>query len=932
MNRQDNAAPDENAATAGDTPAGERSIAGGRDVVGSTTGDNSPVLNVNVSVDGPVTVVRAVPIRPVASVEAPTGLCNVPRVGLFVGRDDALRALDIALTNPGGVIVQAVNGLGGIGKSALAAHWARTRSGATPRWWITAEDPAAVNAGLAELGRVLQPALAEQPTDVLREQALQWLASHDDWLIVLDNVDDPEDVKPLLSRVNSGRFLITTRRATGWYGLATPLALNVLAEGEAVDLFIRILTHARPGGSDGVGVGVGVGAVCAELGHLPLAVEQAAAFCAETGTTPHAYLDMLARWPVETFAATAEGGDASRSIARIWRITLDRLTDTPLPGDILRILAWYAPNDIPRVLLTDLAPPPILAKAIGRLTAYSLITDNADGTLSVHRLVQTLARTPDPDDPHRRAADIDRAREHATALLNEAFPGNVKNPTAWPECRTLLLHIDALAQHTPHNKDTHTTATLLDQAAGFLLGQGAVGGAISHYERALAGRVRVLGEEDLDTLGSRNNLAYTYESVGDLGRAIPMLEAVSADSVRVLGEDHPNSLTSLNNLAGAYESAGDLARAIPMFEAVLAGRTRVLGEDHPDTLESRSNVAYTYESAGDPGRAIPMFEAVLAGRTRVLGEDHPDTLRSRNNLAFAYESTGDPRAISMLAAVSIDCVRVLGEEHPDTLIACNNLAAAYKSVGDPSRAIPMFEAVLAGRTRVLGEDHPDTLGSRNNLACVYLSAGDLGRAIPMLKAISADRVRVLGEDHPDTLTTRNNLAYAYHSAGNLGRAISMYEATLADRVRILGRDHPDTLVSHNNLACVYQEAGEPRRAVSMYEATLADRVRILGQNHPDTLMTRNNLAGAYQAAGDFGRAIPLREAVLADHVRVSGKDHPDTLTSRNNLAGAYWESGDRRQAVQLLKGVLADCVRVFGKEHPTTKLVRANLAGVRGGM
>ena len=76
--------------------------------------------------------------------------------------------------------------------------------------------------------------------------------------------------------------------------------------------------------------------------------------------------------------------------------------------------------------------------------------------------------------------------------------------------------------------------------------------------------------------------------------------------MRVLGADHPQTLTSRNNLAYAYQSAGRLGEAIPLYEQVLADRTRVLGPDHPDTLTSRNNLAYAYLAAlldppSDPG-------------------------------------------------------------------------------------------------------------------------------------------------------------------------------------------------------------------------------------------------------------------------------------------------------------------------------------------
>ena len=653
--------------------------------------------------------------RPWAELAVPLGLANLPtRTGLFVGRAGEMARLDAAVAGPGGVVVQAVHGLGGIGKSTLAAHWAAAHaSDYTLTWWITAATPADIDAGLAGLAAALQPALSGGlPLQALREGAVQWLAARQGWLLILDNVTDPADVAPLLARAPACRYLITSRRAAGWHGTAVPVRLDVLDPAEAEALLSAILTQDRPREVDGAAE------LCAELGFLPLAIEQAGAYLAQVGATPREYLDLLARYPAAMYQAAAEGGDAARTIARVWRVTLDRLADDPLAGQVLRILAWYAPEAIPRALLDGLADPPVLLRAVGRLAAYSMITADT-GVLAMHRLVQAVTRTPDPSDPHRSRRAIADARDQATRQLLAAAVPDPRDPAGWPVWRMLLPHIEALASHAPPGADTETTAYLLNQAGAFLGNQGQPARAAGHLQRALA------------------------------------------DRRRVLGGDHPDTLAARNNLAGAYLAAGDPGRAIPLYEQALADRRRVLGGDHPDTLTSRNNLAYAYQAAGDPGRAIPLYEQALADRRRVLGGDHPSTLISRNNLAYAYQAAGDPgRAILLFEQALSDCVRVLGGDHPYTLTSRNNLAGAYLAAGDPGRAIPLYEQTLADSVRVLGGDHPDTLAARNNLAGSYEAAGDLGRAIPLLEQALSDCVRVLGGDHPQTKIVRGNLAAA----------------------------------------------------------------------------------------------------------------------------------------------------------------------------
>ncbi|NAS20079.1 tetratricopeptide repeat protein [Herbidospora sp. NEAU-GS84] len=825
------------------------------------------------------TVLPGETLRLVDQVAAPSHLVNIPagHAQVFVGRGEELAVLGEALPSPrpgaeptGAVVVAALHGLGGIGKSTLAARYAAAHAGVfNPVWWITADTPASIEAGLAGLATALQPELARVvPSPVLAARAAGWLACHTGWLLILDNVTDPAHIAALLDRTLTGRVLVTSRLGQGWHRFgAKVLRLEVLDPDAAIRLLSTIATGeglnpvtdtAGTTGDPDIAVDTGAGAGLAvldgaaelveALGFLPLAIEQAAAYLHQNQLTPRAYLDLLATHPAVMFGQAAEGGDAGRTIARIWRITLDQLTAaTPLAGELLRILAWYAPERIPRTLLDGLAEAPVLQQALGRLAAYNMITLYQEG-ITVHRLVQAVARTPHPDDPHRRPADVTTARQNTTTLLNQALP-DVDDPARWPDWRRLLPHIDALTGHAPAALDNDDISYLMDRAGTFLRGQGALARAIGYLQRAHQADQRLHGPDHLDTMTSRNNLAYAYLAAGDLGRAIPLFEQTLADRVRVLGGDHPDTLISRSNLANAYREAGDLGRAIPLFEQTLADSVRVLGGDHPHTLAFRISLAYAYRAAGQLSRAILLFEQNLADQVRVLGGDHPHTLISRSNLA-----------------------------------------GAYRAAGELSRAILLFEQTLADQVRVLGGDHPHTLASRSNLAGAYRAAGELSRAIPLYEQTLADCVRVLGGDHPHTLTTRNNLASAYQEAGELSRAIPLHEQALADCVRVLGGDHPDTLQSRNNLAGAYQAAGDLGRAIPLHEQTLADRGRVLGGDHPDTLQSRNNLAGAYQAAGELSRAIPLFEQTLARCERVLGTDHPTTKIVRDNVLAA------RRQA------------------------------------
>ncbi|MFC8529252.1 FxSxx-COOH system tetratricopeptide repeat protein [Nocardia sp. NPDC057227] len=863
-------------------------------------------------------------LRPAAQVDAPPGIDNLPVVpGRFVGREHELDRLDTLLSSDAGqVVVSAVHGLGGIGKSSLVAYWAATRPhGHSPILWITADTAPALEQGLAKFAAALQSGLARDlSVEDLTERALQWLASHTGWLLILDNVNDPRDITAVLARALTGRVIVTSRLATGWAPGASTLRVDVLEPEESLRLLIGIIT------ADGSRNCDGGTELCQELGHLPLAVEQAGAYLAQNRfITPREYLHMFAQYPTQMYEQGSVGIGPQRTIARIWRITLDQVaTTTPAAADLLHSLAWYAPDDIPLSLCQGLADPLTLGAALGTLAAYGLITPDPDsGTLSIHRLVQAVNRSSDPTDPHRTSEAIERARTRATTTLRAALPDR-QDPFTWPVWRALLPHIDAFATHTGPDI---TSTEILNLTALFLNDQGVSGRAIALHERTLADSERILGVDHPETLSSRNDLANAYQTVGRDEEAVALHERTLADRERVLGVDHPETLISRNDLANAYQTVGRDEEAVALHERTLADSERVLGDDHPATLSSRNNFANAYRVVGRVGEAIALHERTLADRERILGVDHPDTLTSRNNLANAYQTVGrDEEAVALHERTLADRERVLGVDHPETLGSRNNLANAYQTVGRDEEAVALHERTLADSERVLGDDHPATLSSRNNFANAYRVVGRVGEAIALHERTLADRERILGVDHPDTLTSRNNLANAYQTVGRDEEAVALHERTLADRERVLSVDHPDTLTSRNNLANTYQTVGRNSEAVALHERTLADSERVRGDDHPETLTSRNNLANAYRTVGRVSEAIALHERSLADREQVLGDDHPETLRSRNDLANAYQTVGRDGEAVALHERTLADRERVLGVDHPATLRSRNNLA------
>ncbi|MEU1616187.1 FxSxx-COOH system tetratricopeptide repeat protein [Streptomyces sp. NPDC005722] len=758
----------------------------------------------------------------------------------FTGREDLLTQVREGLLGGRQAVVQALHGLGGIGKTQIALEYAhRFASQYDTVWWIDAEQADQIPVHYTELAARLGIAKSDAGADHNTRMLLDDLRTRERWLLILDNARDPADFDGLLP-AGPGHVLITSRDPD-WNNIVHSLDLGVFSRADS----LAYLSARMPGLTRQQ-----ADTLADDLGDLPLALAQAAGVIT-SGMTVDRYRQLLIDKTAALLTNGLPPGYTASLAAAVDIATMRLAADRPDAAALLRLGAFLGPDPVPTAWLENardqlttiaVAPDDFMWPwaALQHLARYGLARVDHE-TFQIHRLTQAILRD------HTTEADTAPAEEDVMAVLSTVVPGDPRTPASWPQWASLASHLTA-RQHTA-TRVPHLRRTLI-QAAHYLNQSGQSRAAHDLATSLHRSWATALGEDHPDTLASAFQLATSLAHRAQYVEARRRHEDALERRRRVLGEDHPDTLQSANNFSSTLFSIGEYAEARRRHEDTLERRRRVLGEDHPDTLQSANNFSSTLSRLGEYAEARRRHEDALERRRRVLGEDHPDTLSSAQNLAIALGNLGEhAEARRRCEDVLERRRRILGEDHPDTLSSAQNLAIALGNLGEHAEARRRHEDALERRRRILGEDHPDTLQSAQNFAIALGNLGEHAEARRRCEDVLERCRRVLGEDHPDTLQSAQNFAIALGNLGEHAEARRRHEDALERRRRVLGEDHPDTLQSAQNFAIALGDLGEHVKSARLLKDTRARCRRTYGNDHPFTEQVTRNLAQALTASG-----------------------------------------------------------------------------------
>ncbi|MER5865146.1 BTAD domain-containing putative transcriptional regulator [Kitasatospora sp. NPDC002040] len=667
----------------------------------------------------------------------------------FTGRSDELdRLVTLAGRDESAtLVVTAVDGMAGIGKTTLAVRAAHALADRYPDGQLfidlhghtPGQEPITPAAALDRLLRYVG-VTPEGIPDGLDQRAAAWRAAlaNQRVLVVLDNALDVGHVRPLLPGTGHALVLITSRRRLAALDSAVNLSLEVLAPEDAVDLFVRIVGAERTAGQDAA-----VRDVVALCGCLPLAIRIAASRLRHRSAWSVSHLAHRLRDRQRRLAELVAG---DRSVAAAFEVSYVQL-DEPQQR-LFRLLGLHPGHDFDAVSAAVLTGSTVAEAEVllEELFDTHLLSQHTVGRYYFHDLIRQYALTKAEHEEQQagREEALRRLRQHylnlARSVADLSDPGLPaaparEVPSAIPGLRTVADAADMLAAEranivallagVPSGSDLEQTWRLAVAVGPLLVRNGYAEDALTGYQHALdAARATddLHGQAEVQTnLGLAHRALGHYEQAGRALRTALELCRTTGDRygeartlwtlghVGLLRGDYPEVLAQYREALAIFEQLGaarDQAAVLGNIGVVygyLADYRQALAY-HRQALElSRGldnpfreavdllNVGWVHSRLGHAEEAWSCLEQALA-RTRELGARE---VEARTRWAFGdfLHHTGDQAAALGWAREALVLAREIGSRDLESQ-TLNLIGSIHRSQGSPEVARDCHERAL----------------------------------------------------------------------------------------------------------------------------------------------------------------------------------------------------------------------------------------------
>ncbi|HEX7999933.1 MAG TPA: FxSxx-COOH system tetratricopeptide repeat protein [Pyrinomonadaceae bacterium] len=655
----------------------------------------------------PVTTLRAFSKQPRFPGTLPP-IWNVPhnRNPNFTGREEILTSLrSTLLTNQSISLVQAIHGLGGIGKTQIAVEYAYCNSiDYDIVWWIRAEEFHTLSADFSTLAKELN--LQQQETKdqrIVIEVVRKWLGQHTRWLLIFDNAKEPAVIKDYIPQSDSGHVIVTSRNPN-WKGIGDSIPVHVLSREESIG-FLK----GRTGQDDDK-----CGELAEELGDLPLALEQAGAYIEETGKSITEYLQLFRTYQVELLSLGNISTNYPASVRTTWEVSFQQaVKESSSVTGVLALLGFLAPDSIPQSLLykiVEISTNPDdrtqfsqlnVDGSVATLRRYSLL-EIIGSSLSIHRLFQAISRDYLKNLSENLAAGI-------VGIINSVFPLETEDARKWSECAALLPHaLVAMNYAEKLNQVFYPMAELLNKVATYFIARAEYENAKQALERALQIVKRIYGDNSTSVADIRTNLGQVYHHLGENSIAIHHLSIAMEINEREKGKDNESVGALLNNFGLIYTDTGKYIKALASYIRANEIAKASYGPDDPRVAITLDNIGCVFGHLGYIDYALSYFERALKIDVAYYGPDHPQVAIHLSHIANAYVNKGQPSRAVKEAKRALQIRETYYEStHPLIAFARLSLGFILRELNDITGARNQLTQGLAVLVERLGVDNSE---------------------------------------------------------------------------------------------------------------------------------------------------------------------------------------------------------------------------------